>query len=97
MRQIKRGISLLLAIVMLCSLLPETALSVHAEDAISYVDAAGVVQSPVTDYSVIEPDTATLTTGWWVVKEDVRVETRLVVSGNSRYMNCSDTIMFDMK
>ena len=50
--------------------------------AISYVDANGTAQTPVTDYTVINQGSADLPSGWYVVAGDVTVNLRLLVTGD---------------
>ena len=48
----------------------------------TYVNAAGAVQ-PAVECAEIASDTTTLETGWYIVKDDVRITTFVTVSGDA--------------
>ena len=56
--------------------------------AISYVDASGTAQTPITDYAVINEDSNTLSGGWYVAAGDVMANSHLTVTGNVNIILC---------
>ena len=56
--------------------------------AIEYVDANGTAQTPITDYTVINPNSASLPSGWYVAAGDITATSRLTVTGNVNIILC---------
>lgn len=60
---------------------------------IPYVDAQGTAQTPVTGFSDISADTATLSNGWYVVEQDVVVNDRITVTGDVNLILCNSSTL----
>ena len=56
--------------------------------AVPYVDASGTAQTPITDYTVINEDSSTLSGGWYVAAGNVTANSRLTVTGNVNIILC---------
>ena len=56
--------------------------------AISYVDENGTAQTPITEYTVINEDSSTLSGGWYVAAGNVTANSPLTVSGNVNIILC---------
>ena len=59
--------------------------------ALSYVDKDGETWYKTSDYTVITSSTTTLSTGWYVVSEDINKWSRYTVSGDVNLLLCNDT------
>ncbi len=73
------------ALLLCFSLLPTNTI-VHANTAVSYLDAQGTTQT-IEDYTIINNTTTSLTSSddskeWYVVNENIEINTRLQVSGD---------------
>ena len=55
---------------------------------IPYVDANGAAQEPLTDYDIVTDATDTMAAGWYVVKDTINNDNRIVVSGNVDLLLC---------
>lgn len=73
------------ALLLCFSLLPTNTI-VHANTAVSYLDAQGTTQT-IENYTIINDRTTSLTSsgdsnGWYVVENNIEISTRLKVSGD---------------
>lgn len=74
----KKALSILFSIILIVSALP---LAASANDAVSYIDENGELQS-TTDYIVVTSETTTFLSGWYVVSSDVEISSRITVVGS---------------
>jgi len=55
---------------------------------VAYVDASGVAQTPVTEYTAVESVTTAWADGWYVADTDTAIGSRVTVSGNVNLILC---------
>lgn len=82
------------ALLLCFSLLPTNTI-VHANTAVSYLDAQGTTQT-IEDYTIINNTTTSLTSsddskGWYVVNENIEINTRLQVIGDVHLILLNDS------
>ncbi len=58
-------------------------------DGIHYVDAAGVVQEPITEFNIIKSDTTYMSSGWYIAFKDVEISERMSCSGDVNLLLCN--------
>ena len=79
MKTKKLLVAVLIVATVVCLL--SFALKAGAAEAVSYMDKDGTVKS-ATSYSLVTEETTTLTAGWWVVKGEVRITSRITIQGD---------------
>ena len=85
----KRFLSVLVTIAMVVSLLPTFMIGVSAAAEVSYIDrvwdeeAEKLVETikSISDYTEVDSTTTSMTDGWYVVKNDVTIADRILVTG----------------
>ena len=83
-----------LALMLILALLPVAALA----DGITYLDydpaTKTLVSRSVSEYTVVDAGTTTLSTGWYVVNSKIRHANRITVSGDVHLILCDNAFLY---
>ena len=89
----KRMFSMILSLGLCFSMAPMGG-SIYAADAVEYLErswdgkAVTGEKKKVTDYTVVDPGTTSWENGWYVVKDDVDINSRIRVKGSAKLILC---------
>ena len=86
-----------LALMLILALLPVAALA----DGIPYLDydptTKTLVSRSVSEYTVVDAGTTTLSTGWYVVNSEIMHANRITVSGDVHLILCDDAFLYSSR